>query len=220
MNVYLLTYTPEPEKTIYRCARVCYSENLKIEEDINDVEMKRLLKSLYKSGHHSVFENVVFTFYIDGISRVTSHQLVRHRHASYCQRSQRYVKEEQNDSHFIEPDSIKSNKEAHELFISSVNNTQDTYEKLFSLGIPKEDARYVLPNSCETSMTCTMNLRELIHFFSLRTCMRAQWEIREVAMRMMSLVSGLVPTIADVGFGPSCKTQNKCNEHIPCKKLN
>ena len=217
MNVYLLTYTPDPENTIYKCARVCYSENLKIEEEINDDDMKKLIKHLYKSGHLSVFENVSFTFYIEGISRVTSHQLVRHRHASYCQRSQRYVKEESSDSHFIEPPIIANNNKAHQIFTMMSRAAQESYNALLECGIEKEDARYVLPNSCETCMTCTMNLRELIHFFSLRTCLRAQWEIREVANRMMNLISGIVPTISGIGFGPSCKTHNKCNEQHPCK---
>ena len=134
-------------------------------------------------GHHSVIEHAVFTFSVEGVSRALTHQLVRHRVASFSQQSQRYVS--MDSATYVTPHTIEGNADAEKLFDSVMDDIWDAYKKLEGMGIPAEDARYLLPNGCTTNITITMNARELLHFFSLRCCNRAQWEIREMADQML-----------------------------------
>ena len=210
MQVRLLYHTPDPERAVYIAARLCYSKH-----DIKDIERESLYKSpkdlierLKRSGHLSVFEHAVFTFSLEGVSRVMTHQLVRHRIASYSQRSQRYVDE--IGFNYVVPPSVRENPEAEKIFREIMKKSEEAYRRLCSLGIDKEDARYLIPQGIETKIIVTMNARELLHFFTLRCCMRAQWEIRETAKRMLSLAKRVAPLIFK-DAGPSC-VRGECSE--------
>ena len=177
MKVTLVYSTPTPIETISEIASICYDSNPK--------NPLKLVTHLYKSGHLSVFEHIHFTFKIEGISRACSHQLVRHRHCSFTQRSQRYCSED--GFGFVVPPTIAERNDCgdYEQFMETV---ADTYTYAQKAGIPNEDARYILPNACETELYLSCNLRELIHIANERLCLRAQWEIRELVEKMVSLV--------------------------------
>ena len=177
MKVTLLQATPNPIETIAKIASICYDSDPK--------NYLGLVKHLYKNGHHSVFEHIYFTFKIEGISRACSHQLVRHRHCSFTQRSQRYCSEE--GFGVVEPRSI-AKVDQKDGYFDLMDYIQAHYEELQAVGIPNEDARYILPNACTTEMYLSCNLRELIHIANERLCARAQWEIRELVKEMVSLV--------------------------------
>ncbi len=206
MRVTLLSHTPEPEKTVAMAARLCYSPSdiLQLKKKLDNLSVEKLIRKIVRMGHHSVLEHVSFTFGIEGISRATSHQLVRHRLASYSQQSQRYVVFK-DSINYITPQSIARNAESREIFKKITEECFDAYQKLLKLGIPVEDARYVLPNASETRIMVTMNARELLHFFRLRGCRRAQWEIRALAMEMLSIVKNVAPLIFEKA-GPGCLT--------------
>ena len=218
MNVILLAYTPEPDALVAAAARICYrdvsAEDLLKGEEEN--LSRKLIADLFQSGHVSTFEHVSFTFGIDGLSRVASHQLVRHRLASFSQQSQRYVKMNYDPEAVIIPPSIKNNPEALKIFIETVKQSQETYKKLIDLGISKEDARFILPHGHSTRLVLTMNARELHHFFSLRLCKRAQWEIHELARKMLILCREKAPVLFEKA-GPSC-IFGKCSEARSCRK--
>ena len=166
-------------------------------------------------GHHSVIEHAVFTFSVEGVSRALTHQLVRHRMASFSQQSQRYVSMDR--ASFVTPHSVEGNEEASEVFDETMDTIWDAYRRLEELGIPAEDARYLLPNGCTTNITITMNARELLHFFSLRCCNRAQWEIREMADKMLELCLEKSPIIFK-DAGPPC-VRGPCPEgKLTCGK--
>jgi len=180
MYVKLIHATPEPIEKIARYAAICYDSDPK--------NPQKLVDRLYENGHHSVFEHITFTFRIDGVSRALSHQLVRHRMASYTQRSQRYCAEDEQDSNVIPP-SIAADEDALPVYRKALKVCQDAYDELVNLhNIPREDARYVLNNARTTSLYMTLNLRELMHFCNERMCSRAQWEIRELATEMAAQV--------------------------------
>ncbi len=214
MKVELLSYTPEPDRVVAISARLCYSKIgiSELAEKLADDKIKDLLKKLESSGHLSPFEHANFTFGIEGISRVTSHQLVRHRIASYSQQSQRYVK--MSNGEFVIPPSIKKNSSASELVYNLNDMAMSVYNKLIQLGIPEEDARYILPQGITTKIIVTMNARELLHFFNLRCCLRAQWEIRTMANLMLRKVKEVAPIIFEKA-GPSCFS-GPCPEEGPC----
>lgn len=206
MKVCLLNSTPEPDELVAAAARVCYSDIsafclLKRESATLSAN---LLKELRLSGHHSPFEHASFTFGVDGLSRVASHQLVRHRIASFSQQSQRYVKMDGDGNiGMVTPPSIADSPEALELFARQAQSACEAYKKLLSMGIPAEDARFILPHGWETCLVLTMNARELHHFFNLRLCRRAQWEIRELARLMLIECRNAAPVIFETA-GPSC----------------
>lgn len=208
MKVELLKHTPEPEILVAMAAKLCYSQaNIDdLWQQMKEKEVSSFINKLMEMGHHSPFEHVNFTFGIEGVSRVTTHQLVRHRIASYSQQSQRYVR--YKEIKHITPPSIQKDKER--LFNEAVEYAKKTYEKLINLGIPVEDARYVLPEACETKIIVSMNARELLHFFRLRCCNRAQWEIRQLAHQMLKKAKEVCPNIF-AKAGPSC-VQGKCTE--------
>ena len=162
---------------------------------MSEAEVVRLIRLLVQSGHMSALEHASFTFGVDGISRACSHQLVRHRLASYSQQSQRYVHFSDADSYVIPP-AIDEDPAARSVFLEAVRHASKAYDQLVELGRARElepeaiqeDARFVLPNAAETRIVVTMNARELRHFFRIRCCRRAQWEINRLAWRMRSLV--------------------------------
>jgi thymidylate synthase (FAD) len=204
MNVTLIEHTPNPERTVALAARLCYSPVSigELREKLESADIEKFLDKIMSLGHHSVLEHVSFTFAIEGISRVTTHQLVRHRIASFSQQSQRYVSHKE---HFasIMPDSIACNAGARQIFTAMSETVHKAYGQLIEMGIPAEDARYVLPNSTETKIIMTMNARELLHYFALRCCERAQWEIREMSIEMLQLVKRVAPVIFRAA-GPGC----------------
>ncbi|HDN05813.1 MAG TPA: FAD-dependent thymidylate synthase, partial [Candidatus Bathyarchaeota archaeon] len=151
-----------------------------------------------------------FTFSIEGVSRAMTHQLIRHRIASYTQQSQRYVTYNTLEN-YVTPPSIRNNKEAKKLFDETLAKISEVYQKLLRMNIPKEDARFILPNAAKTNIIVTMNARELRHFFNLRCCMRAQWEIREVAIEMLRQVKKVAPALFE-NAGPSCVELGYCPE--------
>ena len=192
MRVDLISWTPEPDRTVAAAARLCYSQThaAELKEKMSQDTVDSLLDRIAEMGHLSTFEHASFTFAIEGVSRALTHQLVRHRIASYSQQSQRYVSEEAFE--YIMPPSIASSPEAAALFNELMGQIREAYTTLNSL-VPKEDARYVLPNACETKIVCTFNARSLLNFFSHRCCNRAQWEIRELAYKMLDQVREVAP---------------------------
>ena len=218
LKVLLLANTPNPEEVIAMAAKLCYSpsdiEGLK--EKIKAKEQKAFVEKLVSVGHMSPVEHVSFTFGVEGISRACSHQLVRHRVASYSQQSQRYVRETEFD--YVIPETIKADPLLTKAFKLNMKKAQDEYNKVIKAlgeqGITGEnasqDARFLLPNAAETKIVVTMNARELLHFFRVRCCNRAQWEIRAMATDMLRLVKGEAPVIFK-DAGPGC-VKGKCPE--------
>ena len=192
MKVTLTRITKDPILAIEEAASNCYNS-----EPTND---GKIMKHCIKSGHTSVTEFCDFTFHIEGVSRALSHQLVRHRIASYSQKSQRYVKEGQFE--YIVPPILAENKIDKSIYEDYLKHSQETYDYLISRGVPAEDARFVLPNACETKIVCTMNARTLMNFFHHRCCERAQWEIRELANQMLSLVREVAPILFKYAGAP------------------
>ncbi len=204
MEVELIAHTPEPDIIAAAAALLTHSssdfEDLKNEDED---KLRKVLRAVIDMGHTSVVEHAYFTFAISGVSRALTHQLVRHRIASYSQQSQRYVEQEMS---YIIPPSIKKNfKEEYEEMMRKI---WDFYEKLKE-HVPVEDARYVLPNAACSRIVVSMNARSLLNFFELRCCLHAQWEIRRLAWKMLRLVRKVAPTIFEKA-GPPCKTKHVC----------
>ena len=210
MKVELIAYTPDPEAAVAAAARICYSSRgaSDLKQDLSREEVSSLIERLISIGHFSPAEHASFTFAIEGVSRSLSHQLVRHRIASYSQKSQRYVGE--NNFSYITPPSVEADPEASALFRQVMEDLQDAYRRLVGV-VPREDARYLLPNAVETKLVCTMNARSLYNFFRLRCCRRAQWEIRNLALKMREEVCKVAPSLF-VLAGPSCETEGICWE--------
>ena len=177
MKVRLMQATSKPIEAIAKIASICYDSDPK--------NPLGLVKHLYRNGHHSVFEHIYFTFKIEGISRACSHQLVRHRHCSFTQRSQRYCSEV--GAEMVIPPSVYDTY-CYPIYRDEIDNIEETYNNLIGDGLPKEDARYILPNACTTDLYLSCNLRELIHIANERLCTRAQWEIRDLVKQMVALV--------------------------------
>ena len=268
LKVKILTYTPEPDKVIAQAAKLCYSAVGidELTEKLTPESINKFVNHLADIGHESPLEHASFTFAIEGVSRSLTHQLVRHRIASYSQQSQRYVKLEQFK--YIIPPAIKNNPEAKKIFIETMERDQKAYDELVDLlmqdiltdkhasdfgscikeilkenpneapkmskvlnlyakKFPKdyskaekqaiEDARYVFPNACETKIVVTMNTRSLLHFFNVRCCNRAQWEIREMATEMLKECKKVAPALFK-NAGPDC-VYGKCGEgNMSCGK--
>lgn len=242
MKVLLIEHTPNPEKVIASAAKLCYSP-VGVEEIMTGLDEKKtegFVKKLLDLGHESPLEHVSFTFAVEGVSRVLTHQLVRHRIASYSQQSQRYVKLDAFE--YIVPPAIAKNPEALSLFEAAMAADQKTYDDLTAMlqasylqqyleeGHPEkraesmaeksaiEDARFVFPNACETKIVVTMNARSLLNFFNHRCCNRAQWEIRGLAVEMLKLVKQEAPLLF-AGAGPKC-VSGPCPEgNMTCGKI-
>lgn len=219
MKVKLIKYTHEPERVVAMAARLCYSsigaEDLN--QKMTDEQVRKLVAKIVKLGHASTLEHVSFTFAIEGVSRVLTHQLVRHRIASYSQQSQRYVAE--HNFEYIMPPTINRNEKAKKIFTTLLQQVRTAYDELTKLDIPKEDARYVLANATETKILATFNARSLLHFFSLRCCYRAQWEIRAMAYQMLKEVKKVAPLLFK-NAGASCVETGTCPEgDMTCGRL-
>ena len=267
LKVKIIAHTPEPDKVVAQAGKLCYSAVGvdEITQKLTEEEIARYVNMLASIGHESPLEHVSFTFAIEGISRACTHQIVRHRIASYSQQSQRYVKLEQFE--YIIPPAIESNSEAKRIFIEAMERDQKAYDELVDLlledilidkhaadygscireilkenpdAVPDrskvldlyaekflkeygkaekqaiEDARYVFPNACETKIVITMNARSLLHFFNVRCCNRAQWEIREMATEMLKECKKIAPALFKKA-GPDC-VYGKCGEgKMSCK---
>ena len=176
MQVELLYHTPDPERAIATAARQCYAPDgaAELMEAMPEERVKSVLSTIMSAGHTSTLEHASYTFAVDGVSRALTHQLVRHRIASFNQQSQRYVKFTDGLA-TVKPESVAANEETNAVFDEAIAAAIEAYEKLLAAGVPAEDARYLLPNAAETKIVITMNVRELLHFFSLRCCNRAQW---------------------------------------------
>jgi thymidylate synthase (FAD) len=218
-QVRLLSHTPDPEGVVARATKLCYS-SLGIEDlqrTLDGKDRDRLLAKVISMGHHSVLEHASFTFGVEGASRVMTHQLVRHRLASYSQQSQRYV-QLADSLPVVIPESIRGEDGAAEKFREHCKRSFELYREMCDEGIPAEDARYLLPSATKTNIIVTMNGSELRHFFRLRCCESAQWEIRDVAEKMMGIVKPLAPAIfADAG--PSCLTGPCPEGEMTCGKI-
>lgn len=219
LKVRLLEHTPNPERIIASAAKLCYSSAHveEIMDNLTDENTDKFLNMLMSYGHESPIEHVSFTFAIEGVSRSLTHQLVRHRIASYSQQSQRYVR--LNQFEYIIPPEIEKDDKAKQIFISSMEKSQEAYDELVQIlkerymseGLSTssaekksiEDARYVFPNACETKIIVTMNARSLANFFRHRCCNRAQWEIRALAEIMLEHVKAVAPTLFKYS-GPGC----------------
>ena len=244
MHIELLAHTPEPEKLVAAAAKLCYA-NSSIDDLLNNLtedKVNSFISKLASIGHESPFEHISFTFGIEGISRACSHQLVRHRIASYSQQSQRYVK--MDNFEYVTPPSISADKSLNQAYSDIMHTLANQYEALQSVladkvakdliesgmdekkakqsaeKIANEDARFILPNACTTKIVVTMNARTLFNFFAHRCCNRAQWEIRAVAEEMYKLVYAVAPKIF-ANAGPNCVLTGKCPEgSMTCGKMN
>lgn len=210
MKVKLINYTPSPEELVAKAGKLCYSPVGvdEIEKNLTDLEVEKFVKQIVNTGHHSVLEHISFTFAVEGVSRALLSQLTRHRLASYSVQSQRYVELDSPD--FIIPDTVKQNNEAYKEFVKSLNTIVNTYNQLIKMGIPKEDARAILPNATETKIVFTMNARSLMNFFELRCCSRSQSEIFTLAHKMLVVVKEVAPSVFEKA-GASC-VRGKCKE--------
>lgn len=242
LNVELLRYTADGEKLIAAAAKLCYSPVgiREIEDNLEEDKIDSFLTLLMDLNHESPIEHLTFTFGVEGVSRTLTHQLVRHRIASYSQQSQRYVRLDQFE--YIVPPAILKNREAKEIFIKAMEDDQKSYneiseilfkehyDKYLSEGLKEksakskaekqaiEDARYIFPNACETKIVFTMNARTLLNFFRLRCCNRAQWEIRQLAIEMLKLVKEIYPIVFK-NAGPGC-LNGPCPEgNMTCGKI-
>lgn len=243
MKVELIRYTPEPEKLIAAAAKLCYSKVGidEIMEGLDEEKVSKFLNMLMDLGHESPIEHVSFTFAVEGVSRVLTHQLVRHRiGCSYSQQSQRYVKLDQFE--YVIPPQIAAIEEARELFVKAMEEDQKVYDKLVEIlykqnydkyiregqsekkaaqmaeKVSIEDARYVFPNACETKIVFTMSARALLNFFRMRCCERAQWEIRNMATEMLKKVREVAPILFK-NAGPGC-LNGPCPEgSMSCGKM-
>jgi thymidylate synthase (FAD) len=219
LRVVLLEASSKALDIIWRSYRQCYSSHFALElKEVPDEEKERFIKEMVKRGHYSPLEHVKFTFAIEGISRACSHQLVRHRIASYSQQSQRYV--DMSQFKYVVPPSIAKVPEALEEFQRVMEEIRKGYRRIKDIlqahGLnserANEDARFLLPQAVETKIIVTMNVRELLHFFSERLCSRAQWEIRELAKRMLEECKKVLPAIFEEA-GPKCVILGYCPEN-------
>ncbi len=207
MNVELLYHTPDPERAIATAARLCYAPvgASELLHTMPEERVKSVLRTILGSGHYSTLEHASYTFAVEGVSRALTHQLVRHRMASFNQQSQRYVKFTDGID-CVKPETVAENPEASAIYDRAIEAACEGYAALLEMGIPAEDARYLLPNAAETKIVITMNVRELLHFFELRCCNRAQWEIRELALKMLELVRPTAPFIFAEAGAPCVST--------------
>ena len=221
MKIKILAHTPNPERVIALAGKLCYS-SVGIDElndKISDEQVEKFITKLSDMGHMSPFEHASFTFAIEGISRNCSHQIVRHRLASFSQQSQRYVRMK---GEYVVPPYVYWHEELLLEFNHALEDADKAYNKLVE-GLMRygrtekeaiEDARYILPSACTTKMEVTMNVRELLHFFKQRCCKRAQWEIREVAKEMLKQCKEVSPILFK-NAGAPCST---CTEgELKCK---
>lgn len=186
MTLQMISSTSDPEMTIAQAASVCYDSKPKQLD-----AAQKMVRALIKSGHESCIEHAFAGFLVRGVSRVVSHELVRHRLASYCQRSQRYVSEDTPE--YVVPDEIAQNGEAMKVFAEAMDSAWLAYKRLQSLGLKNEISRYVLPNACSTTIAVTMDFRSWRNFLKLRLSKRAQPEIRHLAHMVLDELVKIAP---------------------------
>lgn len=241
MKVELIAHTPDPERVVAAAAKLCYSSvnATDIFDNLTDEKVESFLDMLAGLGHDSPTEHVTFTFAIEGVSRALLAQLTRHRIASYSVKSQRYVSEAMFE--YILPPEIEADSEAKEIFIKAMERDMEDYNRIAEILTEKhynnmiasgmdekkaktaakkkaiEDARFVLPNACETKMVVTMNVRSLKNFFAHRCCERAQWEIRALADEMLNLVKTVAPNLFKKA-GPPCVSGSCPEGTMSCGK--
>ena len=242
LHVSLIAHTPEPERVVAAAAKLCYSKvgATNLMEGLTEEKSASFLRMLSDLGHASPVEHASFTFAIEGVSRALLAQITRHRIASYSVQSQRYVR--LDDFQFVIPPEIERNPDAKEQFLEAMRTQGQAYlsiaaalqtmhqRELMAQGMEEkeaarkaekqanEDARFVLPNACETKLVVTMNARSLNHFFQLRCCNRAQWEIRQLAEEMLKLVYPVAPHLFG-SSGPGCVCEGACPEgNMSCGK--
>ena len=230
LKVLLISHTPNPQKIIAAAAKMCYSNSgaETILHNLDDAKTTHFLEFLLSLGHESPLEHITFTFAIEGVSRALLAQLTRHRMASYSVKSQRYVDE--TGFTYITPPEVEKNEKAKALFDKTMKDIEEAYDKLSELlfEVHKEnmddkkalksaieDARFVLPNACETKLIMTFNARSLLNFFSERCCTRAQWEIREMANEILRLVKEVAPVVFKKA-GPKCIRGNCPEGEMSC----
>jgi thymidylate synthase (FAD) len=217
LKVSLVSFTKDPEITCAKCALVSWRR--KGMKEVSLEEAQGIIRRVLGYGHESVIEHACFTFFVEGISRSLTHQLVRHRIASYTQQSMRYVDLTKSKGYFIRPESIAKHEELAELFDDAMTKCKTVYDTLRIKGVPPEDSRFVLPIATQTKIAVTMNARELRHFFAMRCCLRAQWEIRELANRILKICKTVAPSLFQ-DAGPSCIRLGYCPEgELSCGKL-
>lgn len=214
--VNLISSPEQALKTIYTSCRTCYSADYPINiwsDADNEEKMLKLVKRVLSSGHFSTIEHCHYVFSISGVSRACTHQLVRHRHMSFSQKSQRYVTEK-GQFEYITPKTIEKSslKDEYDEFMAKIS---DFYAKMIEEGIPAEDARFILPNAATSSLVTSLNLREMIHLANLRLCTKAQGEIRVVVKKMCELVIEKEPWLAEY-LAPKCETKGYCDEMQSC----
>lgn len=240
-NVILIAHTPNPEHTVASAAKLCYSASSinDLRDNLTDEKAASFVEMLSEIGHESPIEHASFTFGIEGVSRSFLAQITRHRIASYSVKSQRYVAEKCFE--YIVPPEIAADEEAKKLYLEAMEDDNRKYNQIADILKAKhikefldegkdektaarlaekkaiEDARFVLPNACETKMVVTMNARSLMNFFRHRCCSRAQWEIREVADQMLALVSKVAPELFKKA-GPPCLTGGCPEGKMSCGK--
>lgn len=214
--VNLISMPENPLKTIFLACRTCYSADYPIniwENATDDEKMLKLVKRVLASGHHSTIEHCQYVFTISGVSRACTHQLVRHRHMSFSQKSQRYVTEK-GQFEYITPNTIKkAGLEAE--YDEFMSKTAEFYEKMINQGIPAEDARFILPNAATSSLVASLNLREFIHLANIRLCTNAQHEIRVMVKKMCDLAMEKDPWLAEY-LVPKCEAAGHCDEIRGC----
>lgn len=218
--VHLISKPESLLKTIYTACRTCYSAEspYNIYESTDDEEkMLKLINRVISSGHYSTIEHIQVSFAISNVSRACSHQLVRHRHMSFSQKSQRYVKEKGQFDYIIPP-TIARDDELKAKFESFMNEISDKYQEFVEAGIPAEDARFVLPNATATSMVASLNLREMIHLANLRLCTRAQYEIRCMVKSMCDELIKSEAWLKDY-LVPKCERLGYCDEDKSCGRV-
>lgn len=220
LSVELISIPNDIIKTIYTACKTCYSAKLPYENYLNapdEDKMLSLIKRVIGSGHYSTIEHIQLTFAIQNVSRACTHQLVRHRHMSFSQKSQRYVKEK-SEFDYIMPKSIENNPELAKKFEDFIQNTSNLYQEFIEAGILAEDARSILPNAAASSLVASLNLRELIHLANLRLCTRAQAEIRSLVKAMTDEVIKKEPWLKPY-LVPKCERLGYCDEDKSCGRM-
>ena len=221
LDVTLISIPENLLDVIYTACRTCYSPDgaVDIYKNITDDKEKKLnlIKRVISSGHYSTIEHIQVTFAINNISRAATHQLVRHRHMSFSQKSQRYVKEK-GEFDFIVPSAIEAKKDLYQKFLNHMDLTAKLYQEFLENGIKSEDARAILPNATTSSMVVSLNLRELIHLANLRLCTRAQLEIRLAVKKMCALVEEKEPWLKE-HLVPKCERLGYCDEDKSCGRM-
>ena len=218
--VHLISRPENMLKTVYTACRTCYSADspYNIYQGSDDEEkMLKLIERVVSSGHYSTIEHIQVTFAISNVSRACTHQLVRHRHMSFSQKSQRYVKEKGQFDYLIPP-TIEKDENLKAKFVEFMGEISKVYTEFVEAGIPAEDARAVLPNACATSIVASLNLREMIHLANLRLCTRAQYEIRTMVKAMCDELIKVEPWLKPY-LVPKCERLGFCDEDKSCGRM-